>query len=175
MKSANLRAPYDYRSLSFLAARQADPARLVYPFLRYAAPRQIFDPSREKDAKEETMTSLQSTDCQLSLADWLAQQDRRARGETFSEALDKSRLGRQAMALANAMSPGEWMTLQEIKDAGVPGMLTSISARVREVRCWLHETAGGTIERRRHPVSLYSGLWQYRLVHKNFVENLTAV
>lgn len=109
------------------------------------------------------MTSYQATDTQLTLIDWLAQQDARARGETFSEALDKSRLCRQAHQVVKAMESGGWHSLQELNEH-VPGLQTSISARIREIRNFLHETSRGTIERKRHET--IKGLHLYRMVLK---------
>lgn len=109
------------------------------------------------------MSSLQSTDVQLSLTDWLANQNAKARGETFDSALDKARLDNQSLCLIRVMRDGEWHTFASLQAAGVPGQQPSISARIREVRAWLRETARGTIERRRHPDTTKQGLWQYRM------------
>ena len=106
------------------------------------------------------MTTLQSTDTGASLFDWLARQDRRARGATFSEVLDKARLGKQALAVARVMQDQAWHTFDDLSKAGVPGMQTAISARIRELRQFLEQTGRGTIERER----VTAGLWHYRMI-----------
>lgn len=108
------------------------------------------------------MTSLQSSDVQLSLTDWLAEQDKRARRESFDEALDKARLDNQSLCLVRAMREGRWMTFAELQANGVPGQQPSISARIREVRQWMHETARGTISVRQRE-NAPRGLNEYRM------------
>lgn len=81
-------------------------------------------------------------------------------GETYDAELDYARLNRAERAVFNAMYPGEWLTLGQIRDrtmyASEQGYSEAgISARIRGLRAM-----GFTIERKR----LSGGLWVYRLI-----------
>lgn len=88
---------------------------------------------------------------QYNLTDWLAERDARARGETYMADKDGKRLDRSCHDLARILrctgpvcSP--WLTLEELKGAGMTCMPQSISARIREVREWLQSKAAGQIQ-----------------------------
>lgn len=102
------------------------------------------------------MTGATALSVQESFDDYLARQDPRARGETFNETLDKARLDRQAKALARILKcdSGEcsgWYTLEELKACGMLCSITSISARLRDLRRFLQETANGQIQTQARP------------------------
>jgi len=64
----------------------------------------------------------------------------------FDPKIDQPRLDRQLDRVAQAFRarPGQWLTLDEIAAAGVPGTATAHSARLRDL-CRLH---GWTKEKR---------------------------
>lgn len=77
-------------------------------------------------------------------------------GETFDRKRDLDRLNRQARAVYEYMSHGQWRTLADISAAtGHPE--ASVSARLRDMK---KEKFGGfTVEKR----YIANGLWQYRV------------
>jgi hypothetical protein len=86
-----------------------------------------------------------------TLFDWLANRDARARGETYMADKDGKRLDRSCHDLARILGCrsgfiSAWMTLDELKNAGMTCMPQSISARIREVREWLQANADGQIQ-----------------------------
>ena len=79
--------------------------------------------------------------------------------ETYSEGLDKERLGRQLAAVKALMGDGAWRSLREISAAvGCPE--ASASARLRDLR--KHRCGGHLVERRRRGDPA-AGVHEYRL------------
>lgn len=79
------------------------------------------------------------------------------KGETYDEALDGERLGRQCQSVLDCMSDGRWRSLRDIaNETGEPE--ASISARLRDLDHW-----NGW---RKHRQRVAGGLWHYRLVRE---------
>lgn len=81
-------------------------------------------------------------------------------GATYDALFDGARLGRQLHAVCLLMRDGSWWTHLELKMAGVPGSVTGISARIRDLR--KQKFGGYTVERRRRQE--HDGLWEFRIV-----------
>jgi hypothetical protein len=85
-------------------------------------------------------------------------------GETFDEAKDGPRLGRQLSLVYSLMQDGEWRTLREIASELYQNIghvsEAGVSARLRDLR--KDKFGGHTVERRR--VDGCNGLWQYRVI-----------
>lgn len=79
-------------------------------------------------------------------------------GETYDPEQDGLRLNRQTKAVWHAMRRGDWITLPELREVA-PGMDTSLSARIRQIRTWLVENGRGNVESKRGA----NGLWSYRI------------
>ena len=96
---------------------------------------------------------------QISIDDWLASQPVAARGQTC-EAIDVSRLNEQSRRVFDAMRDLRPYTLAQISAAtGDPE--ASVSARIREIRRYLHLGNKGTIVRER--VEGRNGLHTYAM------------
>lgn len=111
------------------------------------------------------MTGYQSTDVDDDLLSWAAKRPAAARGESFSQALDKARLDKQCVAFARILKCdsgecSEWLTLEDFQSRGMTCQLQSVSARAREIRTFLQETYRGQIQHKRHPT--IAGLYLYR-------------
>lgn len=96
---------------------------------------------------------------QLDLLAYADSKPDEAFGATYSPEADGLRMNVQLWAVWRAMRRGDWVTLPKLREY-VPGMDTSISARIRQIRRWLEETGRGTVESER----ITGGLWQYRIV-----------
>lgn len=97
---------------------------------------------------------------QLDLLAYIDSAPAEAFGETYDPNADGARLCRQALAVFRVMRRGDWITLPDLMAAGVPGMSSAHSARIRQIRKWLADTGRGTIEREH----INAGLWRYRIV-----------
>lgn len=88
-----------------------------------------------------------------------------ADGTTYDPEQDKARLGKQALWVWNMLTlkgPDEdrfWWTTSQMREAGVPGSETGISARIRDFR--KARFGSHTVERRRRKDG--RGTWEYRL------------
>ena len=79
-------------------------------------------------------------------------------GPCYNPVIDGARLGKQFLAIWNAMMDGDWWSLSELREAtGYPE--SSISAQMRHFR---KERFGShDVEKRRRGET--SGTWEYRL------------
>lgn len=78
-------------------------------------------------------------------------------GETYDEARDEPRLGKQHASVLGLMKDGRWRTLERISE--VTGIKEpSVSARLRDLRKPQH---GSYTVDRNH---LGKGLWEYRVL-----------
>lgn len=97
---------------------------------------------------------------QLDLLAYIDSTPAEAFGVTYSPNDDGARLCNQALAVFRVMRRGDWVTLPDLIAAGVPGLTSAHSARIRQIRKWLVDTGRGTIEREH----VNAGLWRYRIV-----------
>lgn len=96
---------------------------------------------------------------QGDLLAWIDSRAPECFGATYSPEEDGLRMNTQLWAVWHAMRRGDWVTLPALR-ACCPGLETSISARIRQIRSWLQDTGRGTVEGER----LTGGLWRYRIV-----------
>lgn len=98
---------------------------------------------------------------QLDLLAYHASRPDRCFGETYDPARDGLRLGQQGLMIFRLMCDGKPWTLPMFAEAGVPGLSSSHSARVREIRDWMEDRQFGTII---NPPPGRGGLWKATMV-----------
>lgn len=105
---------------------------------------------------------LAKIDEQQDLLDWIKVRPPAAFGPDFDPIAEGWRLGKQALGVFTALQSGAWKTLPEIGDT-VAGLSSAHSARIRNIRDWLHQNNLGTIERRQREGAPRGNI-EYRMV-----------
>jgi len=109
-------------------------------------------------------SNLAKVEEQADLLDFMARRPVEAFGPDYDPYQDGWRLGRQGLCVFNALKSGDWKTLPEIGDT-VPGLSSAHSARIRNIREWMHEKGLGTIEKRQREGAPRGNI-EYRMVRK---------